>query len=88
MRFALQNHPLPDVALPNLSAKLRMRSTGTARFDLACEITEEGDALEIVWVFRPDLFSAADLQELDTIYRSVLAAACRSPQSQSSALLP
>lgn len=88
VRFALQNHPLPDVSLPNLAAKLRMRSTGTARFDLACELTEDGDALEIAWVYRPDLFSAADLQELDTIYRSVLAAACRSPQSQSSALLP
>ena len=29
------------------SLKLRMRSTGTARFDLACEINEEGDALEV-----------------------------------------
>jgi len=39
VRFALQNHPVPDVALPGISAKLRMRSTGTARFHLACEIT-------------------------------------------------
>src|SRR6478672_5275393 len=40
-RFALQNHPIPDVDLPGLSAKLRMRSTGTARFHLGCEVTEE-----------------------------------------------
>jgi hypothetical protein len=32
VRFALQNHPVPDVTLRGLSAKLRMRSTGTARF--------------------------------------------------------
>ena len=46
VRFALQNHPMPDVELPGLSAKLRMRSTGTARFHLACEITEDAEQLE------------------------------------------
>src|SRR4051812_15813520 len=56
VRFALQNHPIPDVDLSGLSAKLRMRSTGTARFHLACEITEEGEQLEVVWLFRPNLF--------------------------------
>ena len=58
VRFALQNHPIPDVALPGLSAKLRMRSTGTARFHLACEITEEAEQLEVVWLFRPKSLSA------------------------------
>ena len=56
VRFALQNHPVPDVALPGMAAKLRMRSTGTARFHLGCEITEEGEPLEVVWLFRPKLF--------------------------------
>ena len=64
VRFALQNHPIPDVALPGLSAKLRMRSTGTARFHLACEITEDGDQLEVVWLFRPKLFSKAEVENL------------------------
>ncbi|HEX8897080.1 MAG TPA: condensation domain-containing protein, partial [Chthoniobacterales bacterium] len=52
VRFALQNHPVPDVELRGVSLKLRMRSTGTPRFDLACEITEQGDTLEVVWLFR------------------------------------
>src|SRR5439155_19597129 len=55
VRFALQNHPVPDVAVPGLSLQLRMRSTGTARFDLGCEITEDGAALEVVWLFRRNL---------------------------------
>src|SRR5260370_10379839 len=44
VRFALQNHPVPDITVHGLSARLRMRSTGTARFHLGCEITavEEG----------------------------------------------
>ena len=32
VRFALQNHPVPDVAVSGMAFKLRMRSTGTARF--------------------------------------------------------
>jgi len=81
VRFALQNHPVPDVDLPGLSAKLRMRSTGTARFHLACEITEEGEQLEVVWLFRPKLFPPAEMENLGRIFQNVLAAACRSPES-------
>jgi hypothetical protein len=86
VRFALQNHPIPDVALPTLSAKLRMRSTGTARFDLGCEVTEQGDALEVVWLFRQTLLSQADIEDLDRLFQSVLASACRSPESRLGAL--
>ena len=81
VRFALQNHPVPDVDLTGLSAKLRMRSTGTARFYLACEITEEGEQLEVVWLFRPKLFPEAEVKNLGRIYQNVLAAACRAPES-------
>jgi non-ribosomal peptide synthetase component F len=81
VRFALQNHPLPDVALPGISAKLRMRSTGTARFHLACEITEEADQLEVVWLFRPKFFPQAEVERLGRIFQTLLAGACRSPET-------
>ena len=81
VRFALQNHPMPDVELPGLSAKLRMRSTGTARFHLACEITEEAEQLEVVWLFRPKFFPQAEVEELGRIFQNLLAAACRSPET-------
>ena len=77
VRFALQNHPVPDVVLPRISSKLRMRSTGTARFDLGCEITADGEKLEVVWLYRKDLLSLADVRDLDNLYRTNLAAACR-----------
>ena len=82
VRFALQNHPLPDVALPGISAKLRMRSTGTARFHLACEITEEAEQLEVVWLFRPKFFPQAEVERLGSIFQNLLAGACRSPDSR------
>ena len=87
VRFALQNHPIPDVALPNLSARLRMRSTGTPRFQLACEITEDDAGPEIAWLFRESLFSQRDIEELDGIFQRVLAGVCRSPEGRISELL-
>lgn len=81
VRFALQNHPVPDVVLPRISSKLRMRSTGTARFDLGCEITADGEKLEIVWLFRRGLLSFAEVTDLDHLYQTTLADACRSPAS-------
>jgi len=82
IRFALQNHPVPDVALPGLSAKLRMRSTGTPRFHLGCEITEDGDALEVVWLYRSHLLSKDEIERLNGLFQAVLAKACRSPESR------
>jgi hypothetical protein len=86
VRFALQNHPVPDVALPGMSAKLRMRSTGTARFHLACEITEEAEQLEVVWLFRPQLFPEAEVENLGRSFQVLLAGACRSPETSIAAL--
>jgi non-ribosomal peptide synthetase component F len=87
VRFALQNHPMPEISLPSLSAHLSMRSTGTARFQLGCEITEDREGLEIAWLFRENLFSRRDIESLDGIFQRVLAGICRSPESQISELL-
>jgi Condensation domain len=86
VRFALQNHPVPDVEIRGLSLKLRMRSTGTPRFDLGCEITERGDTLEVVWLFRESLFSQLEIEELDRLFRRVLENVCYSPEGQTAAL--
>ncbi len=87
VRFALQNHPAADAAVPSLSLQLRIRSTGTARFDLGCEINEDGDGLEVAWLFRRDLFGIADIRKLGDLYQAVLASVCRSPVSHAAAPL-
>ena len=86
VRFALQNHPVPDVVLPRISTKLRMRSTGTARFGLGCELTETGKELEVVWLFKPHRFTTPEIVELNELFLSVLANVCRSPESRSAVL--
>jgi len=87
VRFALQNHPMPEVSLPNISARLSMRSTGTPRFQLGCEITEVGDGLEVAWLFRDSLFSQRDIQSLDGIFQRVLAGICHSPENRISEVM-
>jgi hypothetical protein len=87
VRFALQNHPIPDVSMKTLSVRLGMRSTGTARFHLACEITEDDAGPEIAWLFRENLFSKRDIEELDGIFQRVLGGVCRSPEGRISDLL-
>lgn len=86
VRFALQNHLTPDVDLTGISTKLRMRSTGTARFDLACELTEIGSEIEVVWLFKPNIFDAASIAELNTLFLSVLTRCCGNPASRISEL--
>jgi hypothetical protein len=87
VRFALQNHPVPEVSLPNLSARLSMRSTGTARFQLGCEITEDRKGPEVVWLFRENLFSKRDIENLNGIFERVLAGVCHSPECRVADLL-
>jgi hypothetical protein len=86
VRFALQNHPVPDVEIRGLSLKLRMRSTGTPRFDLGCEITELGDTLEVVWLFRENLFSQPEIEELGRLFRTVVESICRVPERRTAVL--
>jgi hypothetical protein len=85
-RFAFQNHPIPDVVLPGISTKLRTCSTGTTRFDLGCEVTEDGKGFEVVWLYRSSVLSGGDILELDALFRDVLEAVCRDPGICSAAM--
>ncbi len=87
VRFALQNHPVPDISMAGLSLQLRMRSTGTARFNLACEISERGEELAIEWLFREDLIPLADVRNLSQMFSATLAGVCDSPEKPASYLL-
>lgn len=88
VRFALQNHPVPEGNAPGLSMRLRMRSTGTARFALGCEITEEGNALEVVWLARPDVVPHEETERLHRLFIEVLANACRDSSTRIGQLTP
>jgi hypothetical protein len=86
VRFALQNHPTPDVVLPRISTKLRMRSTGTARFDFGCEITEIDSEMEVVWLFKASIVPRTSIAEIHGLFLTVLTRSCREPESRISAV--
>ena len=75
VRFALQNHPVPDIELPGISTSLRTWSTGTVRSDLTCELTDEDGGYEIVWLHHDAIVPRSEVEALDLIYRDVLLAA-------------
>ena len=77
---------VPDVEIRGLSLKLRMRSTGTPRFNLGCEITEQDDGLEVVWLFRENLFSKPEIKDLGRLFQTVVESVCRVPESRTAAL--
>jgi non-ribosomal peptide synthetase component F len=85
-RFAFQNHPIPDVVLPGVSTKLRTRSTGTARFDIGCEMTEDGKEFEVVWLYRPSVVSITDIHELESLFRKILETVCHQPNIRPDAM--
>ncbi|HEX6566311.1 MAG TPA: condensation domain-containing protein [Chthoniobacterales bacterium] len=82
-RFALQNHPIPRTGFLGWSATLKKRcSSGTARFHLGCEITTLKQGLEVVWLYRAALFPATEIDRLADLFKAVVVAACRSPESR------
>ena len=72
VRFAVQNHPFPGIDIPGIASRLEPISTGTARFDIGCEMTEDGRKLELRWLHRTDALAESDLAELDRIMRGVI----------------
>ena len=50
------------------------------------EMIEEGELLEIVWLFRPNLFSREEIENLGRMFEAVLAGAGRLPETRMAAL--
>ena len=80
VRFALQNHPVPDVALPGLSLEAADALDWHRPFRSRLRNHRGRRGLEVVWLFRPNLFPHAEIQNLGRLYLAVLASVCRSPE--------
>ncbi|MFK5923403.1 MAG: condensation domain-containing protein [Verrucomicrobiota bacterium] len=85
-RFAYQNHPMPEVSLPGISTRVRVISTGTARFDLACELTEDNGGFEVVWLHRESVVSLDEVKELNQLFHEVLTSVCEQPKISPAAM--
>lgn len=79
VRFAVQNHPFPSLDIPGVSVGLRVVSSGTSRFDMACEVTENGAELDVLWLYRPSVLTEEELGEVRLLFRETVADMVRSP---------
>lgn len=62
--FVLQNVPLPELDLPELSITPVAIDSGTAKFELTLLMTEMADGLEAVLEYNTDLFDAATITRM------------------------
>ncbi|HEY5813926.1 MAG TPA: hypothetical protein VIT23_14880, partial [Terrimicrobiaceae bacterium] len=58
----------------------------TARFHLGCEVTEDDQSFEVVWLYRPELFSEEEVRKLGCLFEAVLEGVLRSPERRVAAL--
>ncbi|NGO71809.1 non-ribosomal peptide synthetase, partial [Streptomyces boncukensis] len=90
--LAYQNHEEADFALPGLTTRVAPVPTGTARFDLAFELTElPGGGLAGQLEYSADLFTASGAARLADRLAALLAALTAAPDeplSARDALLP
>ena len=78
--FALQNTPLPQIDLPGLHMRVEDTTSGTTKFDLALEMTEEGDELAGVWQYDTDIFDAATIKRMAAHYETLLEGIVADPE--------
>ncbi|MEI7864137.1 MAG: condensation domain-containing protein [Chthoniobacterales bacterium] len=85
IRFAVQNHPYPSLKIPGISADMHVRSagtTGTSRFDMACEVNENAQELDVIWLYRSSVLTEAEIGEITRLFREVVGEVCRSPHER------
>ena len=77
--LALQNAPLPPLALPGLALAPEETHTGTAKFDLTLSLREGGEGLAGTLEYRRDLFDPATAERFLGHFTRLLAGAVGDP---------
>ena len=80
--FVLQNWPLSEFQLPNLSASLVPIDAGTARFDLNVEAIELKNTLQFSFEFNTDLLDVASVERMQQHYQTLLTAMVQHPDTR------
>ncbi len=84
--FALQNAPIGEIQLPELSATPIHLDNGGAKFDLTLMLEPDGDGWLVALEYNTDLFEAATAQQMLTHYQQLLTAAVSNPDVSINAL--
>jgi amino acid adenylation domain-containing protein/non-ribosomal peptide synthase protein (TIGR01720 family) len=70
--FILQNTPMGELALSELSVSQYGVASGAVQFDLTLSMVETGSGLAGIWEYNADLFEAATIKEMLRHWQQVL----------------
>jgi amino acid adenylation domain-containing protein len=84
--FALQNAPMPSMALPGLELSMMEADDQTCKFDLILSVLETKQGLVATWIYNTDLFDGTTIERLAGHYQTLLASIVAQPESNLSAL--
>jgi amino acid adenylation domain-containing protein/non-ribosomal peptide synthase protein (TIGR01720 family) len=77
--FVMQNAPVEEMSLPELSLRPVQLHNGTARFDITLEIADRGSALTGTLEYSTELFEQSFIACLVEQYQTLLESAVREP---------
>ncbi|MBK1986127.1 amino acid adenylation domain-containing protein [Sphaerospermopsis aphanizomenoides BCCUSP55] len=78
--FALQNAPMGELQLPNLSVKGLEPLVQTAKFDLTVSMEERNGKLIGEWEYNTDLFDAATIERMMENFQILLSGILTNPE--------
>ncbi len=79
--FVLQNAPMQDLELPDLSIKPLLADTGTAMFDLTLDMMEEANSeLTASFEYNTDLFDDSTIERMMVHFQTLLESIVANPQ--------
>ena len=84
--FALQNAPMPDIELPDLTVGYLEGDTAAAKFDLTLLLQETPDGLRGSLQYRSELFDATTIKRMLGHFENLLSGVIANPAEQLASL--
>jgi amino acid adenylation domain-containing protein len=79
--FAFQNAPMPSLELSDVTLKLLEVDLGTAKFDLALNLSETSDSVNGYFEYNTDLFERETMARLSQHFQTLLQSIVSTPHS-------
>jgi amino acid adenylation domain-containing protein len=80
--FVLQNTPLPELAVADLTLRPLVIESGSAKFDLALSMSETALELAGGWEYSTELFEATTIRRLTGHFQTLLAGIAARPEQR------
>ncbi|MBE7384652.1 MAG: amino acid adenylation domain-containing protein [Leptolyngbya sp. SIO1E4] len=84
--FVLQNSPMPDLEVSELTLNTLEFETGVVRYDLKLDLVETSESLQGFFEYKTDLFKTSTIARMVELFKLVLSTVIQQPDIQLNAL--